>query len=84
MPLFFREVNDAIVRLSLDSAAAYDGWVVLLCECGDGLCVEQLRVRVETYREARDVDGRAIVLRGHEPPGATTLFTHNGYAVIET
>jgi hypothetical protein len=78
----FREVNERIRDLN-DVFGALTGDFTVVCECGDGSCVEQLRIEPREYERVRGDPAQFIVVRGHEILDLEdVLQTGPGYAVV--
>ena len=79
----FREVNERVEELAKDFGV-YDEPLDLLCECGDGDCVERIRMPVAEYRELRSDATRFAVLPGHVIPDVESIVARReGYDVVE-
>jgi hypothetical protein len=80
--LLIREVNERITGLS-------DSWFdgeprELLCECGDGSCIEAILVTRGDYEVALDQPGRYLVNSDHsDEPGIRVLMKRDGYSIVE-
>ena len=79
----FREVNERIEDLNRGLAAVSDGMMHIVCECGDGECVEQLSVSVSVYERVRSDPTHFFVKAGHErPPAEVVIAEGDGYTVV--
>ena len=79
----FRELNERLDGLTKTFAIGSDE-LDLVCECGDGRCVERLVVPREEYESVRAEPHRFIVYPGHgEPAVERVLAKRSGYDVIE-
>jgi hypothetical protein len=78
----FREVNERIEDLQeqLGHAQSFD----IVCECGDGQCMERFSITHVAYETLRSDDRRFAVVPGHELPELErTVERHEGYFVVE-
>ena len=78
----FREVNERIE----DLAEAFDlktQPLDLICECGDGACVERLSMTRTEYEELRSDAHQFAVHPGHEFPDVESVVARQkGYDVV--
>ena len=78
----FREVNERIENL----AEAFDlktQALDLICECGDGACVERLSMTRAEYEQARSDPHQFAVHPGHEYPEVESVIARRkGYDVV--
>jgi hypothetical protein len=63
----FREANERIEDLNQTFATITDE-LVLVCECGDGECVEKISMSPEDYEELRAEAAHFAIVPGHEIP----------------
>jgi hypothetical protein len=78
----FREANERIQDLN-KTFAALTGRLVLMCECGDGQCVEKISVSPEAYEELRSDPTQFAVVPGHEIPDVEEVVAQReGYDVV--
>ena len=78
----FREVNERIEDLQeqLGQAKTFD----IVCECGDGECMERFAITNGAYTALRSNARRFAVVPGHEMPELErTVERHQGYFVVE-
>ena len=78
----FREVNERIEDLQeqLGQAQSFD----IVCECGDGQCMERFAITHGAYETLRSDDRRFAVVPGHELPELErTVERHERYLVVE-
>lgn len=79
----FREVNDRVEGLARGFGVE-DEPLELLCECGNGECVERIRMGTPEYRELRSDATRFAVVSGHEKPEVERVVERRaGYDVIQ-
>lgn len=64
----FRTVNEQIETLNRQFASIGDRTMDIVCECGDGGCMERVAVSVEDYERVRGDAAQFFVLPGHEIP----------------
>jgi hypothetical protein len=77
----FREVNERIQQLTGDLRAG-EGSLTIVCECGDGGCVDRLEVDAPTYERVRADAHRFIVASGHELPDVEDVVEELATCVI--
>jgi hypothetical protein len=78
----FREVNERIEDLQeqLGQARTFD----IVCECGDGACMERFAITNAAYESLRSNARRFAVVPGHEMPELErTVERHDAYVVVE-
>jgi hypothetical protein len=78
----FREVNERIEDLQeqLGEARSFE----IVCECGDGECIERFAITNGAYAALRSNDRRFAVVPGHELPEIErTVERHERYFVVE-
>jgi hypothetical protein len=78
----FREVNERIEDLheQLGDAQSFE----IVCECGDGECMERFAITNGAYAELRSNDRRFAVVPGHELPELErTIERNDRYVVVE-
>ncbi len=78
----FREVNERIEDLQehLGQGRSFD----IVCECGDGQCMERFTITNDAYAALRSDDRRFAVVPGHELPELErTVERHESYFVVE-
>lgn len=79
----FRHVNERLSDLN-ETLVAFTDKMQIVCECGDGGCIERISMTVEQYEALRADSRRFAVVKGHELPGVETVVeTHDAYAVVE-
>lgn len=62
----FRAVNERMTELNDIFAAVTDGEFVIVCECGDLTCVQQIVLEKAEYTRVRADSELFIVAPGHE------------------
>lgn len=78
----FREANERIEDLNQTFATITDK-LVLVCECGDGKCVEKISMSPEEYEELRAEAANFAIVPGHEIPDVEQVVAqHDGYYVV--
>lgn len=81
----FREINERTRSLQErfgpeDPTTAYDEF---LCECGDPLCVERVRLTPREYESVRDEPTQFVIRPGHTMPRAERIvFENERYVVV--
>ena len=78
----FREANERIQDLN-ESFATLTDRLVLVCECGDGQCVEKIWVSPEAYEKLRSDPTQFAIVPGHEIPDVEEVVAREeGYDVV--
>lgn len=78
----FREANERIEDLNQTFATITDE-LVLVCECGDGKCVEKISMSPEEYEELRAEASHFAIVPGHEIPDVEQVVAErDGYFVV--
>lgn len=79
----FREANERIEELNQTFATITDK-LVLVCECGDGRCVEKISMSPAAYEELRGEATHFAVVPGHEIPDVEQVVERReGYHVVK-
>ena len=78
----FRAVNERIEGLG-EAFGLITESMTIVCECGDGVCIEQIELPVAEYERIR-ADSTLFVIRpGHEIPDAEDVVErHDGFDVV--
>jgi hypothetical protein len=61
----FRAVNEQLEDLN-EAFASFSDVVTIVCECGDGSCVDQINVSLDRYESVRADATLFFVRRGHD------------------
>lgn len=78
----FRAVNERIERLTASFASPLRT-MAIVCECGDGGCIEQIEITVSAYERVRSDGRQFIVVPGHDLPGIEAVVAEGpGYDVV--
>jgi hypothetical protein len=78
----FREANERIEDLNQTFATITDT-LVLVCECGDGKCVDKISMSPEDYEELRAEPAHFAIVPGHEIPDVEQVVAErDGYHVV--
>ena len=78
----FREANERIQELNKSFATLTDR-LILVCECGDGQCVEKISLSPEAYEELRSEPTQFAVVPGHVIPDVEEVVAQRvGYEVV--
>lgn len=78
----FREANERIQELNETFATVTDR-LVLVCECGNGACVEQISMASAAYEELRSDAANFAIVPGHEIPDVERVIAkHDEYDVV--
>lgn len=79
----FRQVNERIEDVN-DAFGGITGEFLVVCECGDIECTEQIAVSRDVYEQTRQHPARFIIKPGHEIPDVEhPVFDRGEYVVIE-
>ena len=79
----YRKVNERIEDLN-EAFGVISGNFVIVCECGDLNCIDDITVSREVYERARSDPSRFIVKPGHEAHDLERVVERDGdYFVIE-
>jgi hypothetical protein len=77
----FRSINERIVGLN-DAFGPITESMVVICECGDVLCVEQLYLDIPTYERVRSDATQFVVRPGHEIPEEEVLMRTETFCLV--
>lgn len=78
----FREANERIQDLNKSFATLTDR-LVLVCECGNGECVEKISLTPAAYEELRAEPTQFAVVPGHDIPDVEEVVARReGYDVV--
>jgi hypothetical protein len=81
--VLFREVNERIDALSEEFEVG-DEPLGIVCECGDGGCIERISVMPSVYKQVRQSPIRFFVVPGHEIPDVEEVVDRcDDYLVVE-
>lgn len=79
----FRQVNERIEDVN-DAFGGITGKFVVVCECGNIECTEQIAVSREVYERTRQNPARFIIKHGHEIPEVEhPVVEEDDYVIIE-
>jgi hypothetical protein len=80
--ILFREVNKRVREVSRLLTAGEE--MEFLCECGDEMCLETIRLQPEEYDAVRVSPGGFLVVPGHENgTGKATLHASGRFVTVE-
>ena len=78
----FRLVNERIEGLG-EAFGAITESMTIVCECGDGSCVEQIELSVADYERIRSDPTLFVIVRGHEIPDVEDVVERSdGFDVV--
>jgi hypothetical protein len=78
----FRQVNEQLEAVNLDFATVSQT-MVLVCECPDEGCVEQIEMTPREYERLRSDPALFALKPGHEVPDVEDVVRReNGYVVV--
>jgi hypothetical protein len=81
----FREINERTRSLQErfgpeDPTTAFEEF---LCECGDQLCVERVKLTIREYESVRDEPTQFVIRPGHSMPQIERIvIEHERYVVV--
>jgi hypothetical protein len=80
----FREINERTRSLqdrfgANDPTSAFEEF---LCECGDQLCVERVKLTISEYEEVRTEPTQFVLRPGHATPQVERVVTESDRYVI--
>jgi hypothetical protein len=74
----YRSVNEQLEALNqVLTSVADDGSMVIICECRDVQCAEQIEVTVEMYESVRADPTLFIIVPGHEINDVEDIVAHH-------
>jgi hypothetical protein len=71
--VLYRAVNERIEGLNEAFGRVTDSMVVV-CECGNGACAEQIELDIPTYERIRSDPTQFVVKPGHEEPDVEAVI----------
>ncbi len=78
----FRDVNEH-VRSTQETFEARTGDAEFICECGDAVCVERIRMTIAEYEEVRSEPTTFAIVPGHDVPDVEVVVRREGrYDVV--
>ena len=78
----FREANERIEGMNL-ALSQLSEKIMIVCECGNAECVEQIEISLGEYEEIRSDPTYFAVVQGHEDPSVDTVVAeHDEYSVV--
>jgi hypothetical protein len=77
-------VNEQVEELSRALGQAVgDDSLVIVCECGDLGCAEQITIPIDVYEDVRSDPTLFIIVPGHDIPDVEDIVTcHDGFEVV--
>lgn len=79
----FREVNERIEQIA--ERFGSDGQHLLICECGNSDCTQQIELTAAEYERVRARASRFVVVLNHENPETESIVEQNDrFAVVES
>jgi hypothetical protein len=79
----FREVNERLREVGEGFSVATEE-AEFVCECGNGSCIEHIRMPLPTYEEIRSDPTRFFIFKGHENTEYEKIVAETeGYLVVE-
>ncbi len=79
----FREVNERLEELN-ETFSTITDTLVLVCECGDASCAEQISMSPGQYEQLRGDPAQFAVVSGHVAADVEDVVArHDGYDVVK-
>ncbi len=72
----FRQVNEQVESLNETFSTLTDR-MVIVCECGDESCLEQIEISLEAYEALRSDPALFAIKPGHEIPDVEDVVSRN-------
>jgi hypothetical protein len=80
--VLYRTVNERIEDLNQAFGELTESMAVV-CECGDGACVQQIEIAIPEYEQVRADPTHFIIVPGHEIADVEDVVAHRGdYDVV--
>jgi hypothetical protein len=78
----FRDVNERLTDLN-ETLAAFTEKMQIVCECGDGACIEQISLSPGEYEALRAESTHFAVVRGHDDTEVEVIVaSRDGYDIV--
>jgi hypothetical protein len=78
----FRAANERIEEMNLAISQVSEE-IIIVCECGNPECVEQIELSLGEYEEIRSDPTLFAAVPGHGDPSVETVVAeHEGYSVV--
>jgi hypothetical protein len=82
--LLFRSVNEKLRGLNVEFEGFAGEQALFVCECARLHCIEQIELAVETFDEICAMQGRFLVIPGHETVDVECVVSREPrYFVVE-
>jgi hypothetical protein len=79
----FRQVNERLEE-SLTDMGDHSASIEIFCECGQGECMEKIRVGRDVYEQVRQHPARFLVAPGHDAPDVDRVIeTLDTFQIVE-
>jgi hypothetical protein len=79
----YRQVNERIEELN-EAFGEMSGEFVVVCECGDPMCAEQIALSREAYERTRANSAQFILKPGHQAADIEDLIAREAdYVIVE-
>jgi hypothetical protein len=79
----YRQVNEQIEDLN-EAFSEMSGGFLVVCECGDAMCTEQITLSRQTYEKTRTNPAQFLVRPGHQVADVEEIITTEAeYMVVE-
>jgi hypothetical protein len=79
----FREVNERLTDLN-ETLAAFTDTMQIVCECGDGECIDQISLSPQEYEALRTESTHFAVVSGHNDVEVEDVVeSRDGYDVVQ-
>ena len=78
----FRAANERIEEMNV-ALSQVSETIMIVCECGNPKCVEQIEMQLGEYEEIRSDPTHFAVVPGHGDPSVDTVVAeHEDYSVV--
>jgi hypothetical protein len=78
----FRSVNEQVRGLNV-TLATFTETMMIVCECGERGCIEQIAIAPDAYARVREDPACFVVLPGHELPDTEDVVSREaGYFLV--
>lgn len=72
----FRQVNEQVESIN-ETFSTLTDHMVIVCECGDRNCLEQIEISLEAYEALRSDPALFAIKPGHEIPDVEDVVSRN-------
>jgi hypothetical protein len=80
--ILYRAVNEKIEGLN-EAFGTLTETMIVVCECGDESCAEQIELALRTYEHVRSDPTLFVILPGHAEPDVESIIeTGDGFEIV--